>query len=190
MVAVGRNFRPFYPQEPNRNRNFHRRLRGLDQAMFRETNDAQTHFDRLPDLYLGLKKENYMRACCGSAGRFSSPVIWRSGGHFSLTKPKCSFIVAYNRCCILFHEAVYSATAKMKSVPFGAANPAKDTKGPAAAVFAHRSSMAEPQRAFSLFCCYGIIKRNCQLHPCSDRRRHGCQQLFSGGLTYMQGDSF
>ena len=139
MVAVGRNFRPFYPQEPNRNRNFHRRLRGLDQAMFRETSDAQTHFDRLPDLYLGLKKENYMRACCGSAGRFSSPVIWRSGGHFSLTKPKCSFIVAYNRCCILFHEAVYSATAKMKSVPFGAANPAKDTKGPAAAVFAHRS---------------------------------------------------
>ena len=107
--------------------------------MFRETNDAQTHFDRLPDLYLGLKKENYMRACCGSAGRFSSPVIWRSGGHFSLTKPKCSFIVAYNRCCILFHEAVYSATAKMKSVTFGAANPAKDTKGPAAAVFAHRS---------------------------------------------------
>jgi hypothetical protein len=28
----------------------------------------------------------------------------------------------------------------MKSVLFGAANPAKNTKGPAAAVFAHRSS--------------------------------------------------
>jgi hypothetical protein len=52
----------------------------------------------------------------------------------------------------------------MKSVPFDAAIPAQDTKGPVAAVFANRSSW-RTRSALFLFCCYGIINQNTSYTP-------------------------